>query len=198
MFDWTPGRCAECGDREGSCLPIYEKDAGDVYSLGRLWAFSDGSLHYALQPGTLVATLAQLEAETAIGRIVPFPPSGARVVWGTRAAFTVTDVDSRVDGESLVSEVRDAQRIMRGEPSALVACRKAIASYVRGPTGSALSELRAAYTAVARHQRPFLISMDAKDHPVRALLAADSPSETQRLTKLLADEIAYAWPNGEP
>jgi hypothetical protein len=186
---WIPSAAPD--GRIGAACVVYERYPGNDYDVNTLWVLPDGSVHLDTQPGAIVRSLAELEAAIAEGRVVAFPPEGARVIAFSRAVFRVTEVDHRVDGAALLLDVQDVARQLCGRPSAVESCGDAIDAYLKERTSWRLEALRAAYLAIPAHLRRFLVSMDAKDAPVRQLLEADD-AHRDAAANALAEAIRWA------
>jgi hypothetical protein len=135
-----------------------------------------------------VRTVEQLRGHEAAGTVLLAPPVDAWVTDVSLARLRVGQ--SRAAPGDLVREVEDVVEQLQGQPSRLARARACI-EYSLAQEAPSIDRIGAAYEALPLHQRPFLISMDAKDAPVRRLLAAKDGAERDEAWNDLRDAWAY-------
>ena len=156
------------------------------YAMTPLTVLANGELSVRLQWGGVVSTVEQLRVQEADGTVLLAPPVDA---WVTDVPLARLRVGlSQAAPGDLVREVEDVVEQLQGQPSRLARARSSI-EHSLAQAAPSIDGISAAYEALPLHQRPFLISMDAKDGPVRRLLAAKDGGERDEAWNDLRD----AW-----
>jgi hypothetical protein len=107
------------------------------------------------------------------GQVVTSVPNGATIFLGTEVGvyLTATDVYAGGDTDDLIGQVEDELRELRGELTSSDLCRAAYDAYQADPSDATKEQLRAAYFAVPKHQRPYLLfDMNGRDAAIREVL----------------------------
>lgn len=179
--------------KHGAFVYIYHFHHSNNYSVEPLWAFPDKTIYFQLQWGEVCSTLVRLTELINNGTIVGFPPENSQIVDYTRFVFRITEVDSRVNSDDILLEIKDVWKQFASEPDSLDLCRSAVRQYCETLTEESLTNLRETYFSIPNSRRSFLLSMDAKDHLVRQILATEDKNQIQELTVRLKEEIEYSW-----
>jgi hypothetical protein len=191
---WNHGLIELKGEiKHGAFVNIYHLHPGGHYFIKPLWAFANKTIYLQLQWGETCSTLERLTELIDDKTILGFPPENAQIVDVSRLVFKVIEIDSRVDGEDIVLEIKDIWKQLANEPDSLALCRTAVRHYCNNPTEENLLNLKEKYFSIPNQRRSFLISMDAKDHLVKQILATEDKNQLQELTVLLKQEIEYSW-----
>lgn len=193
---WNHGLIKIAGEiRHGAFVNIYHLYPGGNYSLKPLWAFSNKTIYLQLQWLEVCSSLERLQELLKDQTIVAFPPENSQVVEFSRVVYQVVQIDSRVSSNDLILEIEDIYRLLNHEADSLDLCRLAISKYCDDPTEENLVRLRKSYLSIPANRRPFLISMDAKDHLVRQIIGTEDKNQLESLTNQLRQEIDYSWKN---
>lgn len=195
-FGWNHGLIKLKDEvKHGAFVHIYHLYPGGSYCVEPLWAFPDKTLYLRLQWGESCSSLERLTELTKDKTIVGFPPENSQIVDISRFVFKVTEIESRVDVDDVILEVKDVWKKLANEPDSLDLCRSAVREYCKKPSEKSLNNLKETYFSIPNQRRSFLISMDAKDHLVKSLLATEDKQQLQELTALLKQEVDYFWRN---
>lgn len=158
----------------GTFVLAFTHAHGNRYRLMPIKVYRDG----AIDPSTIGAELLDLDRFKRLvrrGEITAQLPEGAVVdVSDMDIFFTVSDVAVFVDADGFITQVEDEIRQLRGELTTSDLCRAAYDAYQAEPSDAAKERLRAAYVAVPKHLRHYLMGdMDSKDAAIREVLGDD-------------------------
>lgn len=197
-FGWNHGLIQLKGEvKHGAFVNIYHLYPGGHYFIKPLWAFANKTIYLQLQWGEVCSTLERLTQLIDDKTILGFPPENSQIVDASRFVFKVTEIDSRIDGGDVVLEIKDIWKQLANEPDSLDLCQMAVRDYCSNPTEENLTNLKEKYFSIPNQRRSFLISMDAKDHLVKQILATEDKNQLQELTVLLKQETEYSWGSGD-
>ena len=120
-----------------------------------------------------VMPLDKFKREARRGWIATRAPEGAQIVLSGGVPFscTVTNVWSWIEIEDFLAEIDDELRALNDQPTTSDKCRAAYDAYQTNPSETTKEDLRAAYFAVPKHLRHYLMGdMDTKDSKIREVL----------------------------
>ena len=109
------------------------------------------------------------------GWVVTRPPPGARISVSFLASFTAAEgARYWIEPEEFIKEVADEIEHLNGRPTTSDRCRDAWHAWEAEHTESARQALRAAYEAMPKHNRRYVLGdQDRKDGAVRQVLYPD-------------------------
>lgn len=118
--------------------------------------------------------LAGFAEKVRSGWVVTQPPPGAQISVSFLAAFKAVEASYWIEPEELIKEVADTIEELNGRPTTSSRCVDAWNAYQQSPTPGNKAILKAAYEAIPKHNRRYVLSdMDYKDGPIRQVLNAD-------------------------
>ncbi len=118
-----------------------------------------------------LVTLEEFKMKVRSGWVVTQPPADAKVSVSFLASFTATNASYWIDPEEFIREVADEIEALNGRPTVAGYCQAAWAAYEASPSDATREVLRAAYEAVPKHNRRFVLhDQDRKDHAIRRVL----------------------------
>ncbi|RKS09912.1 hypothetical protein DFP74_5657 [Nocardiopsis sp. Huas11] len=140
---------------------------GDTYYLTDLVVYADGLIDcWGL------ATVDEFARKLRSGRVATEFEEGARASLHGVGSWRFADPRSSTDAESLLGEIRDEIDGLNGRPDSGDRCRAALEAFLDDSSEDRRADLRAAYLAIPRTRRAFVVGdMDNKDRPVRILAA---------------------------
>ena len=101
------------------------------------------------------------------GWLVTQPPEGAQLSIAFLADFHAVNAHYWIDPEELIKEVADEIEELNGRPSTSDKCHAVWKEFQSNPTEEAKAKLKAAYEAIPKHNRRYVLGdMDTKDWPI--------------------------------
>ena len=132
----------------------------------------------------------EFKTKVAEGWVVTEVPKGARIschhlYWGNSTLEFYKEIDE------FVKEVEDTINLLQGKQTVGETCVQALARFLTLPTKENKSSLRAAYNAIPKHLRIYILSdMDYKDS---AILIIENTEVSQKIIERFKTDYDWIW-----
>jgi|SRR6476661_2247007 len=158
-------------------LQIYRNGAnGEIIRGKGLSAFIHNSNYYqtiigVFEDGTIdcwgLVNFEEFKTKVAEGWVVTEVPKGARISCH-HLYYGNSTLEFYIEIDEFVKEVEDTINLLQGKQTASETCVQAFARFLTLPTKENKSSLQAAYNAIPKHLRIYVLSdMDCKDSAIR-------------------------------
>ncbi len=182
-------------------LKIYRNGAsGEIIRGQGLSAFIHNSDYYETIIGVFedgkidcwgLVDFEEFKIKVAQGRVVTEVPKGARIschhlYWGNSTLEFYIEIDE------FVKEVADTIDLLQGKQTVAETCVQAFAKFLTLPTTENKSSLRAAYNAIPKHLRIYVLGdMDYKDSAI--LTCIEDTEVSQEILESFKTEYEWIW-----
>lgn len=155
----------------GNQMNIFYKHRSDQYYLVSLVIYADGKVLIVGGPEEWFVSRDEVLKWGAKGALCVSVPEGASLVIDRVGTIEVDECTSYVELADKMHEIDDMIAVLNKQPDSADRCATAFKTYEKAPTAEHRQALQAAYDAVPRHLRIYILGdMDEKDWPIRHAL----------------------------
>jgi hypothetical protein len=161
---------------EGTSVDLFYKLNGAFY-LVQVNVFADDSLEIARLENPIDLNIQEVEQLISAGTLLTDIPIGSIVYIYGLGNFSIQKKLYCSSIQDKLLEIRDIQKRLKGEPTAIEHCRQAYQDYMADPTTNKQENLKRTYEDVPNHIKKFVGDQDTKDIVVRMIIYGDQEIE---------------------
>ncbi|MCP4132442.1 MAG: hypothetical protein GY754_15830 [bacterium] len=162
---------------KGEGTNLFYQTAKGKFVLVRLDAYPDSTITINRLPKPINIDIKQLEKMIAKGTIQSEVPENSTVKINGLGSFTVLEAQYVIGIEDKLSEIKNAIRVLNGEPSLIEVCSAIYEEYIKKPGPKLKEELKISYENIPTHERMYVGDMDIKDTAVRMIIYGEKEIE---------------------